>query len=398
VTISALYDIREAQARHRLMASGGGAQLPLWSALAQAVIAIGMRFLTSSFDVLGRVHPRRPGSRTLSLFKYTFISRAWPSWARYFATVLIVCAMLSLRLALGDLFQGYPFLFFFLAILASSALFNRGSGILAVLLSAVLAKWFLMPPTGTLSIATTADVIALSSFIAVGLLSAAVLEALHRVASDLVEANQKLVASESEKDLLLQEASHRFKNELAMLDAMLRLQERDIAEPAASAALRSAAERVHVLGRMHERLQRANQEAVVHMREFLNALCEDVRSARIGHRPISLKVNVEDHLLPQERAVPVGLILNELLTNAFKYAFPDDRRGTIKVGFRKEAESYLLAVADDGVGMNSRPASEQNGTGLGQRLIRSMVGQLDGILKVEPSATGSALSIRFPAA
>ena len=175
--------------------------------------------------------------------------------------------MLALRLALGDSFQGYPFLFFFLAILASAALFNRGSGILAVLLSAVLAKWFLIPPTGTLNIATTTDVIALSSFIAVGLVSAAVLEALHRVASDLVEANQKLVASESEKDVLLQETSHRFKNELAMLDAMLRLQERDAGEPTASAALRSAADRIHVLGRMHERLQRANQEAVVHMRE-----------------------------------------------------------------------------------------------------------------------------------
>jgi two-component system, sensor histidine kinase PdtaS len=149
-----------------------------------------------------------------NMARYTFVSRAWPSWARYLATVLIVCAMLALRLALGDLFQGYPFLFFFLAILASAALFNRGTGILAVLLSAVLAKWFLIPPTGTLNIATTTDVIALSSFIAVGLVSAAVLEALHRVASDLVEANQKLVASESEKDLLLQEASHRFKNEL----------------------------------------------------------------------------------------------------------------------------------------------------------------------------------------
>ena len=304
--------------------------------------------------------------------------------------------MLGLRLALGDLFQGYPFLFFFLEILASAALFNRGSGIFAVLLSAVLAKWFLIPPTGTLNIATTTDVIALSSFIAVGLVSAAVLEALHRVASDLVEANQKLVASESEKDLLLQEASHRFKNELAMLDAMLRLQERDAGEPTASAALRSAADRVHVLGRMHERLQRANQEAVVHMREFLNALCEDVRSARIGLRPISLKVKVEDHTLPQERAVPVGLILNELLTNAFKYAFPDDRRGTIKVDFRKEGDSYFLAVADDGVGMSSRPAAEQNGSGLGQRLIRSMVGQLDGSLTGEPGA-GSVVSIRFPA-
>jgi two-component sensor histidine kinase len=66
------------------------------------------------------------------------------------------------------------------------------------------------------------------------------------------------------------------------------------------------------------------------------------------------------------------------------------------VDFRKEGDSYFLAVADDGVGMSSRPAAEQNGSGLGQRLIRSMVGQLDGSLTREPGA-GSVVSIRFPA-
>ena len=110
----------------------------------------------------------------------------------------------------------------------------------------------------------------------------------------------------------------------------------------------------------------------------------------------SLKVSAEDHLLLQEWAVPVGLILNELLTNAFKYAFPNDRRGAIKVEFRKESDSYSLAVADDGVGMSSRPAAEQKGSGLGQRLIRSMVGQLDGSLTAEPAEAGSIVSIRFP--
>jgi hypothetical protein len=113
----------------RVTARGGGHDGHLAARCGPAAAALvcatanlystGMRFLSSAFDVLGRVHPRRPGSRTLSLFRYTFVSRAWPSWARYLATVLIVCAMLGLRLALGDLFQGYPFLFFFLAILAS---------------------------------------------------------------------------------------------------------------------------------------------------------------------------------------------------------------------------------------------------------------------------------------
>jgi sensor histidine kinase regulating citrate/malate metabolism len=70
---------------------------------------------------------------------------------------------------------------------------------------------------------------------------------------------------------------------------------------------------------------------------------------------------------------------------------------TIKVEFRKESDTYFLAVVDDGVGMSSRPAAEQTGSGLGQRLIRSMVGQLDGSLTAEPAEAGSIVSIRFPA-
>ena len=104
----------------------------------------------------------------------------------------------------------------------SSALFDRGSGAFSVLLSGFFAKWFFIAPTGTIRVGNTGDLIALSFFMALGLAIAAVVEALHRVASDLVEANQKLTASEIEKDLLLEEASHRFRNDLTMLGAMLR--------------------------------------------------------------------------------------------------------------------------------------------------------------------------------
>jgi two-component sensor histidine kinase len=351
--------------------------------------------LRPSLRALGTGQPGKPGSVTLSLFKYTFLTRAWPTWARYAATAAIVLATLGIRLALHAWFPGSPFLLFFLAIIVCAALFDHGAGIFAVLLSAGLAKWFLIEPTGTLNVVRTEDIAGLSVFIAIGLLSAAVLEALHKVAHDLADANDQLVASEGDKDLLLQEASHRFKNELTMLSAMLRLQQRSIKDNLASSALSSTADRVQVLARVHERLQRSHTAAVVDTREFITALCDDLR-ATIDLRPIALEVDAESHLLTQERAVPVGLIINELLANALKYAFPNERAGTVKVRFVREDDAYCLSVSDDGAGM----AAERNaaGTGLGQRLVRSMAAQLGGSLEIgpDPQNPGTSATVRFP--
>ena len=353
--------------------------------------------LHSSLAVLDQAVSEKSGSRTPFLFHYTFLARGWPTWVCYLATLLIVSAMLALGLALDEHFHGLPFLFLFFAIIISSGVFDRGSGAFAVLLSVILANWFFMSPTGTIRVENTGDLIALSCFMALGLATAAIVEALHRVASSLLKTNQKLTASENEKDLLLEEASHRFRNELAMLAVMLRLQERTLGSPAEGAALRSAADRVHVLGRVHERLQRANHQTVVDMGEFLSALCDDLRSARIGRRPISLQVHVETHVLSQRRAGPVGLILNELLTNTFKYAFPDDREGMVTVHFLKSEETFILTVRDDGIGMPLPLRDDYKDTGFGLRLLRSMVAQLDGSLEFEHLTAGTAAVIRFPA-
>jgi K+-sensing histidine kinase KdpD len=134
----------------------------------------------------------------LKLFQYTFLTRAWPTWARYMATILIVVMTLALCVALTSYMPGSPFLLFMLAILLCSALFDQGSGIFAVLLSAGLAKWFLIEPTGTLAVDSTQDIGGLLIFIAIGLVTASILEALHKVASDLAVANAQLVAAERE--------------------------------------------------------------------------------------------------------------------------------------------------------------------------------------------------------
>jgi len=158
-----------------------------------------MMLLRPSLRALGSGEAGKPGSATLSLFKYTFLTRAWPTWARYAVTAAIVLATWSVRLALHTWFPGSPFLLFFLAIIFCAALFDHGTSIFAVLLSAGLAKWFLIEPTGTLNVVRTEDVVDLSLFIAIGLLSGAVLEALHKVAHDLADANELLVASEGER-------------------------------------------------------------------------------------------------------------------------------------------------------------------------------------------------------
>lgn len=333
----------------------------------------------------------------LSLFKYTFATRSWPAWARYLATLVIITGMLGLRLATQGQIPGTPYLFFFLGIIVASALFNHGTGVFAVLLSAALAKWFLIEPTGTLDVAGPHEIVGLSIFVAVGIITAGILETLHRIASDLISANRHLIVAEREKDLLLQEASHRFKNEITMLTALLRLQAHAIPDEAARSALSATADRVQVLGRVHERLQRANQSVVVDMRAFITALCDDLRTALIGLRPIALKVEVEHLCVPQESAVPIGLIINELLTNALKYAFPDDRAGTVSIRLTRDREEFCLRVADDGVGMAFEHKTE--GSGLGQRLVRSMAAQLQGTITIEPDAgaPGTIATVRFPA-
>jgi two-component system, sensor histidine kinase PdtaS len=354
-----------------------------------------MVVLRPSLRALGSSEPGKQRSLTLSLFKYTFLTRAWPTWARYAATIAIVAATLAVRLALHAWFPGSPFLLFFLAIILCSALFDHGAGMFSVLLSAALAKWFLIDPTGTLNVLRSEDIVGLSVFIAIGLISASVLEALHRVAHDLADANEMLVASEGEKDLLLQEASHRFKNELTMLSTMLRLQQRAMQDGAASSALGVTADRVLVLGRLHERLQRSKTTAVVDTRAFISALCDDLKTA-IELRPIMLEVDAESHVINQERAVPVGLIINELLTNALKYAFPDQRPGRVKVEFVLEAQAYRLSVSDNGVGIAAADGSA--GSGLGQRLVRAMASQLGGSLEIGPGpdSSGTCATVRFP--
>ncbi|HZC83851.1 MAG TPA: histidine kinase dimerization/phosphoacceptor domain -containing protein [Rubrobacter sp.] len=335
------------------------------------------------------------------LIPHSFRTRAWPWWVRYAAATLLVVAALAVRLQIQGNLPGYPFILFFPVIVAVSFLFDSGTGFWATILSAVLSAYFLLEPVGSIEVREPGDAMALVLFVVIGLGTASVIEALHtalleviRSREELAVAHGRLETSEHDKDTILREMVHRTKNDLQMLNAMFHFQERGTSDPFAKEVLRTAANRVHVMGRVHERLTRHGLEAIADTSEFITSLCDDLRASLVGIRPIKVEVEAESHPLPVDRAVPVGLIINELLTNALKHAFPEERSGTVRVRFFRTGDDFCLVVADDGVGMEK---ARTEGTKLGQRLIRSLATQLGGRLELRSSPAGTTAEVHFPA-
>jgi two-component sensor histidine kinase len=330
------------------------------------------------------------------LFHLALISRGWPLWTRYSLTVLLVVVTLGIRVALREDMSGYPFLLFFPTIILSGIVFNRGNGVLATILSAMLAVYFLIPPIGTLTVASAEDFVAVALFMAIGIITAMLVEALHVAFVQLAESHSQIERAAHQQAILLRELSHRMHNDLATIGSLLSMQARVMEDEAAKVALAGAADRVQVLTRVHSRLTMREDAAVVDSQEFITDLCDDLRIALLGLRPITLDLSIESHAMIIQRSIAVGLIINELLTNALKYAFPDPTRpGRIEVEFEKRNGEFCLSVTDNGVGPgDQRPGT---GTGMGHNLVRMLAAQLGGSLNAQDAEPGSMFVVTFPA-
>jgi two-component sensor histidine kinase len=175
---------------------------------------------------------------------------------------------------------------------------------------------------------------------------------------------------------------------------MLQTEARALEDYNARASLLAASSRVAVVSRVYALLQHDGGRDVW-MRPLIDDLCANLRLALIGERPIALRTEVADCALEVDEARAVALIVNELVVNALKYAFPDERAGTVKVRLTREGDDLALTVEDNGVG----PAStEAMGLGSGHKLVRSLGQQLGGAAIIEPGADrGLRCELRFPA-
>ncbi|GJD97815.1 Blue-light-activated histidine kinase 2 [Methylobacterium iners] len=194
---------------------------------------------------------------------------------------------------------------------------------------------------------------------------------------------------------------HRFKNDMMVVTAILRTQGRQLTDERAKTALMNTTNRVLVMSRVHQRL-RVGSEAkpVVDTHEFIAGLYEDLKASLVDLQPITVESHLEAHTLAHENAVAVGLIINEAVTNALKYAFPEERPGTVSVSFRQHEGEFILQVKDDGTGFTPQREPREGGQGgLGSKLMNAMAQQLGGRLVLEPDrgALGTIVQVSFPA-
>ncbi len=196
-----------------------------------------------------------------------------------------------------------------------------------------------------------------------------------------------------QKDLLLYDINHRVKNHLQSVMATLSLSRRGMLDEAAREAIDATITRLSVLARVYDRLElKPGGEAVVSAREFIEALCADLQPSLFDLRPVALRVQVANEEIELGRAVSIGLVINETLTNALKYAFPGDRAGNVLVSFEREQDEFRLEVTDDGVGL---PLAHHT-AGTGTKLIRALAQQLGGTVEWR-GPPGTQIVLRFAA-
>jgi len=213
--------------------------------------------------------------------------------------------------------------------------------------------------------------------------------------ADLITAREnELRESLAQKEVLVREIHHRVKNNLQLVMSLLNLHARRIRDPRAEAAFAEARSRISALATLHRRLYESENLQQVDLRWFLEDLCVELRRGGLSsNRHIELTVRAPDEVIGPEVAVPLGLLVTEAITNAYKHAFPGRDAGRIEVCVERESPTHLmLSIVDDGVGFEP---SEREPGGLGRSLIDAFVRQLHGELEIKSEA-GTQVRVRFP--
>lgn len=205
---------------------------------------------------------------------------------------------------------------------------------------------------------------------------------------------ERLRQNLKEKEILLQEIHHRVKNNLTIVSSLLGLQMKNIENPQTIEALRDSKNRVIAMASIHEALYKTEDLSYINLGAYIRDLARViVRNYTVGNS-VDLDVHAEDIRIGVRQASPVGLVINELLTNSYKYAFPDDRKAKILITLKKKDDQVVLSYRDNGIGLPSNEEAGSDNT-LGFNLIKILVeNQLEGTLEIN-SENGAAFTVIF---
>lgn len=205
---------------------------------------------------------------------------------------------------------------------------------------------------------------------------------------------EQITTALHEKGLLLKEIHHRVKNNLQIIISLFNLQSGFITDKEAYRALREGQDRIKSIALIHDRFYQAEGTSRIDFDEYIKRLCDNlIISSGVSRDKISLVIKAEKIALDIDQAVPCGLIINEVINNSIRHAFPGERKGTLEITFKLEGTNVLLQIGDNGIGMDASVDFENPET-LGLQLIRVLAEQIDAEIKLD-RANGVTYSIRF---
>jgi two-component sensor histidine kinase/CheY-like chemotaxis protein len=210
--------------------------------------------------------------------------------------------------------------------------------------------------------------------------------------AEIHASRDRYAALAAEREVLLREVNHRVGNSLQIIASLLHLQANSATQDDVKAALTNAMGRVAAVAQVHRRLYTSHDLKSVMLNQYLDALLEDLRRSAEGNRMSRLTLQAEPVEIDPDRAVAIGIIVNELVMNAVKYAYPDCA-GPIHVALRAQGDDLELVIADDGVGLNGK--SDPRSTGMGQRIVSAMAAKLDASVERDPDHAGTRIVLRF---
>lgn len=321
-----------------------------------------------------------PWVPSMEKFLASLPERPQPIPVRFGFTLLIMGLCALVEIGIVHLAGSTAFFLLLPGIFTTGIIFDRGSAFFATFLALAFATYLSAPSTQAYEAYEQA--VPLFLFGITGLAVAFVSEALRTTM-------ERLIKAERTKDMLLRELDHRTKNNMMSMASVLRLQARMASNPETKDALRSSARRIQVMANIHDHLTPSSPDRAVNMSHYLEELCQKIEEMR-PTSGVAVRTTADEIVLPEKKALPLSFIVNELVTNSLKYAFPEGRDGVIDVALKSDGE-LVLAVSDNGIGRDPHTK-----TGVGTRLVDVMVQQLDATMQCENANPGYRVSVRIP--
>ena len=199
-----------------------------------------------------------------------------------------------------------------------------------------------------------------------------------------------------QREALLREVNHRVANSLSIVGALGRMQANTASDPTVREALDAMQSRINAIAGVHRRLYTSDDVRSVRLDEYLAGLGEELEATMLAAgREHPVRVSADPIVVATDRAVTLGVIVTELVTNAYKYAYRDDAPGDIRVSVRQQgAGSGLLVVEDDGAGLGDSTVA--SGTGVGAKIVRAMAANLRSTVEFDHDHAGTRVSLAFP--